>query len=62
VFEARLSRHVDWICLPARLISLKPRKVKELLKILRQHGCEEVRQKGSRLIVRCGAGSAQLYS
>jgi predicted RNA binding protein YcfA (HicA-like mRNA interferase family) len=31
-----------------------PIKVKALLKILRQHGCEEVPQVGSHLIVRCG--------
>ena len=39
---------------------MKPIKVKELLKILRQHGCEEVRQVGSHLIVRCGKCTAVL--
>lgn len=29
-------------------------RANELLRILRQHGCVEVRQNGSHLIVRCG--------
>ncbi len=39
---------------------VKPIKTKALLKILRQHGCEEVRQEGSHLIVRCGKCTAVL--
>jgi len=39
---------------------VKPIKVKELLKILRQHGCEEVRQEGSHLVVRSGKCTAVL--
>jgi predicted RNA binding protein YcfA (HicA-like mRNA interferase family) len=29
-------------------------KARELLRILRDHGCEEVRQEGSHIIIRCG--------
>jgi predicted RNA binding protein YcfA (HicA-like mRNA interferase family) len=39
---------------------VRPIKVKELLTILRQHGCEEVRQEGSHLIVQCGKCTAVL--
>jgi predicted RNA binding protein YcfA (HicA-like mRNA interferase family) len=39
---------------------MKPIKVKDLLKLLRQLGCEEVRQTGSHLIVRCGECAAVL--
>ena len=55
-----LSMSLDLICLASRLIVLKPIKVKELLKILRQHGCEEVRQVGSYLIGRYGNSTAVL--
>ena len=30
-------------------------RARELLRLLRQLGCEEVRQKGSHVIVRCGS-------
>ena len=29
-------------------------KARDLLRILGKHGCEQVRQKGSHLVVRCG--------
>lgn len=31
-----------------------PLKARELLKILKEHGCEEVRQKGSHIRIRSG--------